>query len=119
MDADGGVSLDDIALASRDCLAALDDSAVMGEQPYTLEVSSPGVDRPLTERRHWRRAIGRLVSAPLVSGGPDLASARGPRTRGPAMVEGRVTGGQRRRRSRWKSTARAGSLATVTSARAR
>jgi ribosome maturation factor RimP len=33
----------------------------MGDVPYTLEVSSPGVDRPLTEPRHWRRAAGRLV----------------------------------------------------------
>jgi ribosome maturation factor RimP len=33
----------------------------MGDFPYTLEVSSPGVDRPLTDRRHWRRAVGRLV----------------------------------------------------------
>jgi ribosome maturation factor RimP len=34
---------------------------VMGDFPYTLEVSSPGVDRPLTDPRHWRRAAGRLV----------------------------------------------------------
>jgi ribosome maturation factor RimP len=33
----------------------------MGDFPYTLEVSSPGVDRPLTDPRHWRRAVGRLV----------------------------------------------------------
>ena len=32
--------------------------------PYVLEVSSPGVDRPLTEPRHWRRALGRLVTVP-------------------------------------------------------
>jgi ribosome maturation factor RimP len=37
----------------------------MGELPYTLEVSSPGVDRPLTQPRHWRRATGRLVVVPL------------------------------------------------------
>jgi ribosome maturation factor RimP len=37
----------------------------MGEAPYTLEVSSPGVDRPLTEPRHWRRARGRLVNVSL------------------------------------------------------
>ena len=40
----------------------LDDSDVMGEQPYTLEVTSPGVDRPLTLPRHWRRNTGRLVA---------------------------------------------------------
>jgi ribosome maturation factor RimP len=37
----------------------------MGEAPYTLEVSSPGVDRPLTQPRHWRRAVGRLVVVEL------------------------------------------------------
>jgi ribosome maturation factor RimP len=82
VDADGGVSLDDIAVVSRDLSAALDESVVMGDQPYTLEVSSPGVDRPLTERRHWRRAIGRLVVAPVIAPGD---GAR-------VTVEGRVTG---------------------------
>ena len=61
VDADGGVSLDDIALASRELSLRLDRADEMGEQPYTLEVSSPGVDRPLTKPRHWRRNIGRLV----------------------------------------------------------
>ena len=67
VDADGGVSLDDIAQISRDVSAELDATAAMGEAPYTLEVSSPGVDRPLTEPRHWRRATGRLVRVPLAS----------------------------------------------------
>lgn len=61
VDSDRGVSLDDAAAASRELSAALDTVAVMGDFPYTLEVSSPGVDRPLTDRRHWRRAVGRLV----------------------------------------------------------
>src|SRR5580693_9207237 len=68
VDADGGVSLDDIALVSRELSATLDRAAAMGEASYTLEVSSPGVDRPLTEPKHWRRALGRLVSVPLISG---------------------------------------------------
>jgi ribosome maturation factor RimP len=61
VDSDHGVSLDDAALISRDVSATLDATDVLGEVPYTLEVSSPGVDRPLTEPRHWRRAAGRLV----------------------------------------------------------
>ena len=61
VDADGGVSLDDIAEISREISARLDAKNAMGDAPYTLEVSSPGVDRPLTQPRHWRRAIGRLV----------------------------------------------------------
>jgi ribosome maturation factor RimP len=87
VDADGGVSLDDIALASRELSIRLDSSAEMGEQPYTLEVSSPGVDRPLTQPRHWRRAAGRLVVAPLkpeATGYPD--------GNGAGTAEGRITG---------------------------
>ncbi len=42
---------------------------MLGEQPYTLEVTSPGTDRPLTLPRHWRRNTGRLVSAKLRDGG--------------------------------------------------
>jgi ribosome maturation factor RimP len=62
---DGGISLDAIAEVSRRVSAALDASesaAGIGAAPYTLEVTSPGVDRPLTEPRHWRRSLGRLVS---------------------------------------------------------
>jgi ribosome maturation factor RimP len=69
VDKDGGVSLDDVAAVSRHVSDALDSSDAMGEQPYVLEVSSPGVDRPLTEARHWRRAVGRLVRVDLVAGG--------------------------------------------------
>src|ERR1700735_3232696 len=87
VDADGGVSLDDIALASRELSATLDRAAAMGEQPYTLEVTSPGVDRPLTEPKHWRRAVGRLVSAPLTSR-PQSATDADP---GSLTVTGRVT----------------------------
>ncbi|HYZ57205.1 MAG TPA: ribosome maturation factor RimP, partial [Streptosporangiaceae bacterium] len=58
VDSDRGVSLDDAALASRELSSKLDASDVMGEMPYTLEVSSPGVDRPLTQPRHWQRAVG-------------------------------------------------------------
>jgi ribosome maturation factor RimP len=63
VDSDRGVSLDDAADVSREVSATLDATDVMGEVPYTLEVSSPGVDRALTEPRHWRRAVGRLVQA--------------------------------------------------------
>lgn len=68
VDADGGVALDDIADYSREISDALDDAGVMGESPYTLEVTSPGVHRPLTLPRHWRRAQDRLVRVTLVDG---------------------------------------------------
>lgn len=69
VDKDGGVSLDDVAEATRVVSDVLDSSDVMGEQPYTLEVTSRGVDRPLTLPRHWRRNRTRLVKVTLVEGG--------------------------------------------------
>ena len=71
VDKDGGVTLDDIAEATKEVSRVLDGpegSDVMGEQPYTLEVTSPGTDRPLTHPRHWRRNQGRLVKATLADG---------------------------------------------------
>ena len=66
VDADGGISLDEIAELSRDISAALDRAEEAGGEftagEYVLEVGSPGVDRPLTQPRHWRRNIGRLVA---------------------------------------------------------
>jgi len=105
VDADGGVSLDDIALVSREVSARLDATGAMGEAPYTLEVSSPGVDRPLTLPRHWRRAVGRLVRVPLAGRDGDGPSSPAPaagtagetgqakgagRAGGAGLIEGRV-----------------------------
>ena len=72
VDRDGGVDLDDVAAVSRAVSGALDeadeaDPTLLGGA-YVLEVSSPGVDRPLTEARHWRRSTGRLVQAELATG---------------------------------------------------
>ncbi|HEX5596587.1 MAG TPA: ribosome maturation factor RimP [Micromonosporaceae bacterium] len=65
IDADGGVTLDAVAEVSRAVSAALDEAEEAGTDliagEYQLEVSSPGVDRPLTLPRHWRRNMGRLV----------------------------------------------------------
>jgi ribosome maturation factor RimP len=68
VDKDGGVTLDDIAEAARAVSGVLDDSDLMGETEYTLEVTSRGVDRPLTEPRHWRRNRDRLAKASLTDG---------------------------------------------------
>jgi ribosome maturation factor RimP len=68
VDKDGGVTSDDLAEATRTVSDVLDSSDVMGEQPYTLEVTSRGVDRPLTLPRHWRRNVGRLVAVTRTDG---------------------------------------------------
>ncbi|HET6391288.1 MAG TPA: ribosome maturation factor RimP [Blastococcus sp.] len=63
VDRDQGVTLDDIAEVSRAVSEVLDQNDDgMGRTPYVLEVTSPGVDRPLTQERHWRRNVGRLVT---------------------------------------------------------
>ncbi|MCL6550404.1 MAG: ribosome maturation factor RimP [Acidothermus cellulolyticus] len=77
VDKDGGVQLDEIAAASQAISHFLDNDAeadaIIGPRSYTLEVSSPGIDRPLVEPRHWRRAIGRLVRVQLPDLGPVVA----------------------------------------------
>jgi len=72
VDKDGGITLDDVAHVSRVVSDVLDQAEVHEPQllggSYVLEVTSPGVDRPLTQPRHWRRNAGRLVKAALADG---------------------------------------------------
>jgi ribosome maturation factor RimP len=68
VDRDGGVGLDQVAEVSTAVSAALDESDAMGGSAYVLEVTSPGVDRPLTAPRHWRRSLTRLVSVSTAEG---------------------------------------------------
>jgi ribosome maturation factor RimP len=63
-----GVTLDQLAEATREVSRVLDDADAMGSQAYTLEVTSPGIDRPLTAPRHWRRNLGRLVKVTSTEG---------------------------------------------------
>lgn len=64
----GGVSLDVIAEISKTLSDILDNDPSTDSRPYDLEVSSPGVGRPLTEQRHWHRARGRLVTVNVIQG---------------------------------------------------
>ncbi|MEI6363651.1 MAG: ribosome maturation factor RimP [Actinomycetes bacterium] len=70
VDKDGGVDLDLVAGVSQRASAVLDETDLSDHVPgpYVLEVTSPGVDRPLTLARHWRRAAGRLVDATMKDG---------------------------------------------------
>ncbi|SCG36416.1 ribosome maturation factor RimP [Micromonospora inositola] len=90
VDADGGINLDAVADVSRAVSAALDAAEEAGGDivagEYQLEVSSPGVDRPLTLPRHWRRNVGRLVKV-TVRGATALPEQR---AAGDRQVTGRV-----------------------------
>ncbi|MGW4062714.1 ribosome maturation factor RimP [Amycolatopsis sp. NPDC004747] len=68
VDADDGVGLDEVAEVSRKVSAALDENDHVLASAYTLEVTSPGLDRPLTQQRHWRRARFRLVKVTPADG---------------------------------------------------
>lgn len=70
VDGESGVDLDDIARLSRAAAAELDQQEHLIGGSYTLEVTSPGTDRPLTLPRHWRRAFLRQVAVRLHEGEP-------------------------------------------------
>ena len=70
VDRDGGVDLDGVADASRAVGGYLDRDEDLVPGAYVLEVTSPGVDRPLTHGRHWRRNTGRLVAVTPREGKP-------------------------------------------------
>ncbi|HET6269522.1 MAG TPA: ribosome maturation factor RimP [Arthrobacter sp.] len=64
----GGVGLDVIAEISRTLSDILDNDPNTDARPYELEVSSPGVGRPLAEKRHWHRARGRMAKVNVLQG---------------------------------------------------
>lgn len=68
VDQDGGITDTELAEASKVVDGRVEGDALMGDRPYTLEVSSPGIDRPLTLPRHWRRNVGRLVKVTQADG---------------------------------------------------
>lgn len=68
VDADGGVDLQVLTALTRDIGAALDAEPELETVPYTLEVTSPGVDRPIGSPRRWRRVRGRKVTVRFTDG---------------------------------------------------
>jgi len=62
------LNLDQVTVASRVISELLDTAEFMGETPFTLEVTSPGVDRPLTQPRHWTKNLTRLIKVTLTDG---------------------------------------------------
>jgi ribosome maturation factor RimP len=88
IDKDGGVTLDECAEVSRLVEHLLDDVDELADGPYTLEVSSPGVHRPLTLPRHWRRNIGRLVHVHVQDGQQVAGRIRRVNNNGPVLDVG-------------------------------
>ncbi len=68
VDGDSSLNLDQVTSVSRVISELLDEAAFMGETPFTLEVTSPGVDRPLTQPRHFAKNIDRLLKVIKLDG---------------------------------------------------
>jgi ribosome maturation factor RimP len=68
VDGDTHLSLDQVTSATKAIGEIVESIQSLGETPFTLEVTSPGLDRPLTKPRHWRKNIDRLVKAVLLDG---------------------------------------------------
>lgn len=61
VDGETGLNLDQVTVASKLVSELLDEASFMGETPFTLEVTSPGIDRPLTLPRHFAKSVDRLL----------------------------------------------------------
>ena len=68
VDADRHLSLDEVTVATKAISEIVENIPALGSTPFTLEVTSPGIDRPLTKPRHWRKNINRLVKIVLLDG---------------------------------------------------
>jgi ribosome maturation factor RimP len=75
VDSDTHLNLDQVTVVTKQISEVIEALPVLGDGAFTLEVTSPGLDRPLTKPRHWRKNLDRLVKITMVSG---------------AVIEGRI-----------------------------
>ena len=68
VDGDTHLSLDQVTVATKAISEIVENLPTLGNNPFTLEVTSPGLDRPLTKPRHWRKNKDRLIKIVLNDG---------------------------------------------------
>ena len=68
IDSDSHLNLDQVTAVTKEISQVIEELPVLGDTAFTLEVTSPGLDRPLTKPRHWRKNLGRLVKVNMESG---------------------------------------------------
>ena len=68
VDGESALNLDQVTVASKLVSELLDEATFMGETPFTLEVTSPGIDRPLTLPRHFAKNVDRLLKVTKIDG---------------------------------------------------
>ena len=65
VDSEKHLTLDEVTAVTKSLSEVVENLSEIGDLPFTLEVTSPGVDRPLTLPRHWRKNVGRLINITL------------------------------------------------------
>jgi len=65
VDSEKHLTLDEVTAVTKSLSEVVENLSEIGDLPFTLEVTSPGVDRPLTLPRHWRKNLGRLINITL------------------------------------------------------
>lgn len=68
VDGESALNLDQVTVASKLVSELMDEATFMGETPFTLEVTSPGIDRPLTLPRHFAKNVTRLLKVTKTDG---------------------------------------------------
>ena len=68
VDGDTHLSLDQVTVATKAISEIMETISAVGDNSFTLEVTSPGLDRPLTKVRHWQKNINRLIKVVLLDG---------------------------------------------------
>ena len=68
VDGDTHLSLDQVTVATKAISEIVENLPTLGNNPFTLEVTSPGLDRPLTKPRHWRKNQDRLIKIVFIDG---------------------------------------------------
>ena len=74
VDGEVALNLDQVTSVSRAISELLDESPIMGDTAFTLEVTSPGIDRPLTKPRHFAKNQDRLLKVTKSNG--DVVTGR-------------------------------------------
>ena len=68
VDSDSHLNLDQITAVTKEISEVIETLEELGDSAFTLEVTSPGIDRPLTKPRHWHKNFDRLVKITMTSG---------------------------------------------------
>jgi ribosome maturation factor RimP len=86
VDSEKHLTLDEVTSVTKELSEVVENLSEIGDLPFTLEVTSPGVDRPLTLPRHWRKNLGRLINITL-SDGSKVAGRIGESTESDVLID--------------------------------